>query len=462
MGAVKNLIVRVGADLSALEKEMKSAQKKLKKYGNELTSVGKTLTLGITVPLVSIGAVGIKTASDLQEVQNVVDTAFGDSAGKVDEWAKTTLEAYGLTQLEAKQYAGTMRAMTDSMGVSSDEADTMSMKLAELAGDMSSFYNLEHDEVWDKIRSGISGETEPLKQLGINMSVANLEAYALASGIEKTYNEMTEAEKATLRYNYLLDATENAQGDFSKTNDSFANSLRTVKGMFEETAGELMNRTMPYLEALLKKVQEGIRWFDGLSESQKDLIVKVGLVAAVIGPLLTVFGTLATSISSILGLLSGVGGLSAVFAALTGPAGIIMLVIGALVLLVANWDKVTGAIQAAIDKVKAWNRQTIADKYAKAGITGAGGGSGTGGRAFASGTTYAPGGLSLVGERGPELVDIPRGSRVYTNDETRTMLGGVTVTGNTFIIRGEQDITKTARALYQEMQKQGRASGVMA
>jgi hypothetical protein len=74
----------------------------------------------------------------------------------------------------------------------------MSTTLAGLAGDMASFYNLDAQEAFDKLRSGISGETEPLKQLGINLSVANLEAFALANGIEKSYDKMTEQEKALL------------------------------------------------------------------------------------------------------------------------------------------------------------------------------------------------------------------------------------------------------------------------
>ena len=171
----------------------------------------------------------IDYASDLAEVQNVVDVAFGESSEKINEWAKTTLNAYGLNQLSAKRYAGTMGAMLKSAGLSGDAVDTMSMRITELSGDMASFYNLSGDEAFGKIRAGISGETEPLKQLGINMSVANLEAFALSQGIKTAYADMSQGQQVLLRYNYLLQTTADAQGDFARTSDSYANQTKLLQ-----------------------------------------------------------------------------------------------------------------------------------------------------------------------------------------------------------------------------------------
>ena len=162
LAVVRNLLVRCGADFSELQREMNKAQKYMASAGKQITKIGSTLTLGITAPIIAIGAASVKAASDLKEVQNVIDTAFGDSASKVDEWAKTAIESYGLSELQAKKFAGTMRAMLGSMGLTSDEADNMSMSLSSLAGDMASFYNLDPTEAFEKLRSGISGETEPL------------------------------------------------------------------------------------------------------------------------------------------------------------------------------------------------------------------------------------------------------------------------------------------------------------
>ena len=170
----------------------------------------------------------ISLASNLAEVQNVVDVTFGEGADTINAWAKAAKSSFGMSELKAKQYTGTIGAMLKSMGLADDEVVSMSTDLAGLAGDMASFYNLDYDMAFDKIRSGLSGETEPLKQLGVNMSVANLEVYAMSKGITKAYDAMTQAEQATLRYNYLLDATADAQGDFARTSDSFANATKLL------------------------------------------------------------------------------------------------------------------------------------------------------------------------------------------------------------------------------------------
>lgn len=171
----------------------------------------------------------IGLASDLVETQNVVDVTFEDSASTINKWAQEALNAYGITETKAKQYSSTLGAMLKSMGVADDQVLQMSTDMAGLAADMASFYNLDHDAAFEKIRSGISGETEPLKALGINMSVANLNAFALEKGMNKAFDKMSQAEQATLRYQYLLEATKDAQGDFARTGDSFSNEMRKLQ-----------------------------------------------------------------------------------------------------------------------------------------------------------------------------------------------------------------------------------------
>lgn len=171
----------------------------------------------------------IGLASDLVETQNVVDVTFEDSASTINKWAQEALNAYGITETKAKQYSSTLGAMLKSMGIADDQVLQMSMDMAGLAADMASFYNIDHDTAFEKIRSGISGETEPLKALGINMSVANLNAFALEKGMNKAFDKMSQAEQATLRYQYLLEATKDAQGDFARTGDSFSNEMRKLQ-----------------------------------------------------------------------------------------------------------------------------------------------------------------------------------------------------------------------------------------
>lgn len=191
---------------------------------------------------------GIAVASDLQEVQNVVDVTFGEKgAAAVEDFAKKAAGSFGMSELSAKKFTGTMGAMLKSMNLDDAAVQDMSLALTGLAGDMASFYNLDAEEAFAKLRSGISGETEPLKQLGINMSVANLEAYALSQGINTAWKEMSAAEQATLRYQYIMQATADAQGDFARTSDSYANQQRILQLNMENLSASIGKKVLPII-----------------------------------------------------------------------------------------------------------------------------------------------------------------------------------------------------------------------
>lgn len=224
-------------------------------FGSAFKKIGALAAAAFSVKAITaFSKECIELGSDLAEVQNVVDVTFGQGAEKINAWAKTTSTAYGVSELSAKQYAGTMGAMLKSMGISTSAAADMSTTIAGLAGDMASFYNLDTDTAFEKIRAGISGETEPLKQLGINMSVANLEAYALAQGISTSYSKMSQSNQALLRYNYLLSVTSDAQGDFARTSDSWANQTRILKLNFDSLKSSIGQVLINALTPLLKKL----------------------------------------------------------------------------------------------------------------------------------------------------------------------------------------------------------------
>lgn len=267
---LKALITLAGKVDPSLRKALQTAAKdtqgvsgKLKTLaagtGKAMKAIGKTMAVAGTA-IVSAGSLiigtGVQWASDLEEVQNVVDTTFGESASAIDEWAKTATKAFGLSELQAKQYSGTMGAMLKSTGIAGDKMLEMSKNLTGLAGDIASFYNLDHDTAWQKIRAGIAGETEPLKQLGINMSVANLEAFAMTKGINASWNEMDQASQAMVRYAYLMETTKDAQGDFTKTQGSFSNQMRLIKTNFQQVVANAAKTMLPTLAGYLQMANQ--------------------------------------------------------------------------------------------------------------------------------------------------------------------------------------------------------------
>lgn len=192
-----------------------------------------SIGMGIVNGLKNIMSAAIDAASDLEEVQNVVDVTFGDNASQIEKWAQNASTQFGLTITQAKRFTSTMGAMLKSSGLAGEQIVEVSTDLAGLAADMASFYNLDFDTAFQKIRSGISGETMPLKELGINMSVATLNAFALEKGLTKTFDQMSQGEQTMLRYQYLMQATSDAQGDFARTSDGYANGMRKLQTNIE-------------------------------------------------------------------------------------------------------------------------------------------------------------------------------------------------------------------------------------
>lgn len=258
MASDGTLIFDTRIDQSGFDNGIESIEQKASTVGDVIAGVlGSQLVQKGVEKLIEAGKYSIQLASDLTEVQNVVDVTFGDGAEAINKFAQTTSKQFGLTELQTKQYAGTLGAMFKSMGKTADEALEMSETMVGLTGDIASFYNLDHEAAFAKIRSGLSGETEPLKQLGINLSVANLEAYALKKGLKATYDQMTEAERVQLRYEYILEQTLDAQGDFTRSQDSYANQIRLLQNNLDTLAASVGG-------ALVPSLTEAVSWLNQL------------------------------------------------------------------------------------------------------------------------------------------------------------------------------------------------------
>lgn len=202
---------------------------------NSLLKLGAAVGVAFSVTkLVEFGKQAIETASDVQEVQNVVDTAFGNMAYKAEQFAATAIEKFGMSELSAKRTASTYMAMSKGIGMAASAASDMAIEVAGLTGDVASFYNISQDLASTKLKSIWTGETETLKDLGIVMTQTNLNAYAMSNGFGKTIDKMTQAEQVQLRYKYVTDQLSLAQGDFAKTSGSWANQTRILTERWKE------------------------------------------------------------------------------------------------------------------------------------------------------------------------------------------------------------------------------------
>lgn len=257
------------------EKGLKSLSDMVGDIKPKLKSLAMAVTAAFSVKkLVDFGRQSIETASDLAEVQNVVDTAFGESKQKMEEFADTAVKTYGISKLTAKQTGSNFMAMAAGMGLANDSASDMAMALTGLSADMASFYNVGQDVASTALKSIFTGETETLKQFGIVMTDANLQAYALSKGITKSTADMSQAEKVQLRYNYVMSQTALAQGDFAKTSDSWANQTRILSEQWKEfgaTIGTvLMNVLLPAVKAINSVLSQLIALAQGAARALSE------------------------------------------------------------------------------------------------------------------------------------------------------------------------------------------------
>lgn len=209
------------------------------------------VAFGVTA-VVNFGKEALNIASDLTEVQNVVETAFGTMSSQVDAWAKNSIKQFGMSELAAKRMASTYMAMNAGMGLNGQGAADMAMRTAERAADISSFYNKSIEESDTMLKSIWTGETESLKQIGVVMTQANLDAYALANGFGKTTQQMTQSEQVMLRYQYVMNQTRLAAGDFVKTQDSWANQTRILSEQWKQFLGIIGQGLIQVLTPALK------------------------------------------------------------------------------------------------------------------------------------------------------------------------------------------------------------------
>lgn len=341
------LQVKLTLDGKEYELGMKQAEQRTRSFMDGFEAVGERLTLFATTTLALVATQGLKTAMSLEESFNKVEVSFGKAADGVKQFSETTVDAFGISQGAALSMAGTFGDMATSMGINQTEAAKMSTSLVGLAGDLASFKDIPISEAVTALTSVFTGETESLKMLGVVMTEVNLKAFALQKGITKKYEAMNEAERVLLRYNFVLEKTRNAQGDYARTSDSASNATRTMQERFKEVTGDLMNQVLPIYTQLVLKVNDILKSVSELSPEMKQLIVIIGGIVGIAGPVML----------AISGITAAVGTLGA---AALPIAGIVMGITTALALLFehkAKIDSVAAATMSMEDATRKANLQ---------------------------------------------------------------------------------------------------------
>lgn len=276
---------------SNVQKDMARIQSKLDKVGKQFQDFGKKASLYVSAPILAAGGYAFKMASDMEESINKVDVAFKSSAANIKDWSKNTLTSFGIAQGTALDMTALFGDMATGMGLATNNAADMSKALVGLAGDLSSFKNIGIDQVQTALAGIFTGETESLKRLGIVMTETNLQEYALAQGIMKKVDAMNQAEKVQLRFNYVLSVTNNAQGDFLRTQGGAANQMRIFSESIKEISSTFGKLMLPTVTDMIKWVNNLMKTIGALDDTTKRWIIGIGIAVAAIGPLAFIIGS---------------------------------------------------------------------------------------------------------------------------------------------------------------------------
>lgn len=281
--------------------------KKLSLSMASLAAVGRQMTLGLTLPIVGLGAAIVKLGSDAAEARNLITVTFKELNGDLTEWSNKSQAAMINTRLEAERQAGVLFNIATNLGIARGEAFKLSTTMTDLAADMESFYNLPHGEALFKLQSGLTGEIEPLRKLGIILSETAVKNEAISLGLVKQNQKLDETQKLIARYSLILKQTTEAQGDVARTADEAANKYRIMKADLTEAAQELGTNLMPlvkdFMEDALVPMVKGIgdlsKEFQELDPSSQKAVIAIGAVLAATGPAITGIANLVTAIGTL-------------------------------------------------------------------------------------------------------------------------------------------------------------------
>lgn len=217
----------------------------------------------------------INIASDLTEVQNVVDVTFGKYKSMVEDMAKTSITDFGMSELTVKQISSRFQAMGSAMGFAQGKMADMSIELTKLAADMASFYNVEQKDVAEDLESIFTGMTRPLRTYGLDLTEATLKEWAMKQGMDANIESMGQMEKTMLRYQYVMANTGAAQGDFLRTQDTFANQTRILRQNLEQLSIVVGRTFINALKPLVKYLNVAVQAITQFAQMVSDALGKI-------------------------------------------------------------------------------------------------------------------------------------------------------------------------------------------
>lgn len=347
--AVQREVVKTEQELKSLEKQLgqtninwEETAKKIDNFGKKASEIGKTMSMSVTAPIIGAGAIAFKYASDLEDAFGATEQIYKGSSDEVKTWADSLESYYGIAEGEALEYANTMGAMLQNIGgLSEAEAAKQSATLVELAGDLAAMFGGSTESAVQALTGALKGNNSMLDNYGMGVNEATIKTKALEMGLIKEGEQLDLAGKQSATLALIMEQTADAQGQAAKESEGASGSMRALTTELKNLAGDLGEELLPVITPFITKIKEMVQGFSELSPETKKTIVTIAAVAAAIGPLLMIIGSLASGISAIITIAPALG---VAFTIMTGPVGLVVAAIAGVVAigvaLYKNWDTI--------------------------------------------------------------------------------------------------------------------------
>ena len=359
---LKNLKVEA-SNWTTAGKAIEDYGAKIENVGSKVDSLGNKLTTRVTAPLITLGVIGVNSAAKQEAAIQQVENIYGDASDTIKDFAENTAITFNMSTSEAYKYAQVYGNLIQSITDDEEENALYTQQLLQASSIIASATGRTMEDVMDRIRSGLLGNTEAIEDLGVNVNVAMLEstdAFKKFAG-DKSWNQLDFQTQQQIRLFGILEQTTKKYG--KEVNKNTSSDIQRLTAKFKNLTSQLSKKLLPTAEKLIDKAEDFLDKLGDLTDEEMDNIIQIGLMVAAAGPLVKILGTATSVVGGVtkgIGLFSqaiavatnkttssikSVNNLARVISGLTSPVGIAATVIasaiGVIITAVNNMEKET-------------------------------------------------------------------------------------------------------------------------
>lgn len=319
MSTIASMVVAGRIDATQFNRGILAMVASVERFGEAVRNVGRRLSTYLTLPILGAGAATIKMASDAGESASKLQAVFGGATDAVNAAIVGLRESIPETTQRLQDFTSDIFALLNPMGIAPGAAKDMSLAFVQLAGDIASFRNERIEDVFVALRSGLVGETEPVRRFGVTLNQVRIEAEAMREGLFNGAGQISASAKATAAFNIILHDTALAHGDAARTAGSAANQMKFFGAGVRELATNIGKQLLPIFTPLVTSVNQWLKTTQAASPETIRFGLAIAAIVAVVGPLVVALGAIVGGAATLFAAFSSVGAL------LTGPVGLALV-----------------------------------------------------------------------------------------------------------------------------------------